>query len=157
MRDWEKYKGCDFSELKGKTITEVIGLENRSEQIFFNCSDGSSYRMMYHQDCCANCDIEDVAGDVSDLIGQPVLLAEEISSTEPTEEIQVQRAAAKERAKTKFVPRYEGQVYYDYGGHDSETWTFYKLSTIKGSVTIRWYGSSNGYYSESASFEKEVR
>ena len=39
----------------------------------------------------------------------------------------------------------------DKHGNVSE-WTFYNLRTHKGTVTIRWYGTSNGYYSTSVSF-----
>ena len=77
---------------------------------------------MYHmQDCCESVYIEDIVGDLDDLVGTPLLLVEEVSN-------------------------YEGES-KEYS--ESETWTYYRFRTIKGSVDIRWYGESNGYYSES--------
>ena len=72
----------------------------------------------------------DIVGDLNDLIGHRLIEAEEATSVYETPE------------------GIEDPEFSD----DSFTWTFYKLSTIKGCVNIRWYGSSNGYYSEEVSF-----
>lgn len=126
------YDDTQFSELVGKTLTAISGGAKGDEVIRFTCSDGASYEMFHEQDCCEGVSVEDIAGDLADLIGTPILVAEKRSNSEDP-------------------PPTEAQ---EYGGPESYTWTFYEMRTTKGSVTIRWYGESNGYYSEGVSFRK---
>jgi len=112
------------SELLGKVLIKAEAMAGNNE-ILFICQDGSKYRMFHDQDCCESVSIEDICGDLDTLIGNPLLMAEESTNQ-------------------------EGSKKYA----ESFTWTFYKFATIKGYVTIRWYGESNGYYSEEVSFEK---
>ncbi len=112
---WGK-DSVDFSSLLGKTFTS-IEIDEAEDVITFVTADGEIYKQLHRRDCCESVFIEDIAGSIEDLIGAPILLAEEVFQ-------------------------------HGDGGQGSETWTFYKLGTIKGSVTIRWYGTSNGYYSE---------
>ena len=116
-----------IKELIGKTLTEVI---NNDDELIFVCDNGDKYKLYHEQDCCEGVSIEDINGDLNDLIGKPILNAEEVTSDENPIGID--------------TPKYQ----------ESFTWTFYKLSTIKGYVDIRWYGESNGYYSESVDFRK---
>jgi hypothetical protein len=121
-------KSLDIDELFGKTLTKI---DNTSTEILFYTTEGDTYKMYHEQDCCENVSVEDIAGDLSDLIGSPITMAEE---------------SAFSKENPPGVPTKEYQ--------ESWIWTFYKLATVKGYVTIRWYGESNGYYSESVDFVK---
>lgn len=119
---------CEVSELLGKTLVSITGADEGSNEIIFVCSDGSKYRMYHEQDCCEAVMIEDICGDVNSLVGNPLTMAEDISNI------------MGKPAVDKWT--------------DSCTWTWYKFATVKGYVTIRWYGESNGWYSERVDFEK---
>lgn len=119
--------------LKGLTLVSIKGAEEGSECITFETSCGRTFQMYHQQDCCESVYLESVVGDVADLVGHPILLAEEVEGEEP-----------EEPAEEEYYP-------------ESHTWTFYKLATIKGYVDLRWYGSSNGYYSEDVDFEEVTK
>jgi len=153
MYEWNKYDEVPFEQLKGKTISEMTGCWVGSEEIEFYTKDGQHFRLTYHQECCASCSVEEIVGDVRDLIGSPILLAEDVSSKEPDEATLAERRSEYEKYGKNY--HYTTFDHFLSSQYESETWCFYKLSTIKGSVTIRWYGSSNGCYSESATFEVE--
>jgi len=125
-----------IEQLLGKTLVSIEKNEDE-DQIIFTTDSGVRYKMYHSQDCCESVSIDDINGDLDDLIGSPILIAEESSSSDPIPE----QLAEIEKQKEE-----DGEYYYD--GDESFTWSFYKLATVKGYVDIRWYGASNGYYSE---------
>lgn len=116
----------DFSILTGLTLTSI---DQEDGDLIFNSSDGRKFLMHHEQSCCESVDLEEIHGDLQDLIGSPILLAEKVTSEENPPGV-----------KKEY--------------QDCFTWTFFKISTIKGSVTLRWYGASNGYYSEDVNFDE---
>lgn len=115
-----------FGDLKGLTL---IKCDREGEGIVFATED-RQFRLYHLQDCCEDVWIEDIAGDLQDLVGNPILLAEESTNEDLPP------------PKSEYAP-------------ESYTWTFYRLATIKGYVTIRFYGQSNGYYCETADLREE--
>ena len=107
----------EFSHLKGLTLERVVQVGDYL--VLMKDVGGRSYALFHEQDCCESVYIESIAGDLQDLVGSEILMAEEVT----------------ERS-------------YDEENMWSTTWTFYKLATIVGYVDMRWCGTSNGYYSE---------
>lgn len=119
-------KAVGFESLNGLVLTSIeVSDSGKEDKIEFHSACGRRFIMHHEQDCCEDVTIEDICGDIHDLIGSPILMAEESTNS--------------------------GQLSDQY---ESFTWTFYKLATIKGAVTIRWYGISNSFYSEAVDFEE---
>jgi len=117
---------AEIRDMVGKTFTRVYGGVGDGEMVFEN--DTERYVFTHDQDCCESVDINDVVGDLEDLVGEPLLMAEEVSgATEP-----------------------------DVKHSESYTYTFYKFATRRGYVDVRWLGESNGYYSESVDLHWEI-
>ncbi len=128
-------KGWDGNLHYEPKIENMLGVvftrvENNGYELKFVCDEGV-FKFHHHQDCCESVGIEDVIGDLNDLVGEPLLLAEESTGETPAD------------FKFEYEP-------------ESCTWTFYKFATRKGYVDVRWIGQSNGFYSESVSLGFEV-
>jgi len=87
--------------------------------IKFTMEDGSHFVLIHVQDCCEDVQIEDVDGDLNDLVGLPITTSSERSEN-------------------------------DSNACESGTWTFFHIGNRKHVLVIRFYGASNGYYSETA-------
>lgn len=120
-----------IQEMIGQRMIEVIG-DKGARDLTFIGENGKKFAFFDGRDCCAQVVIEDIVGDLFDLLNYPILVAEEVSNY------------SKEEEKENNFP--------DTSYEDSYTWTFYRFATHKGTVTIRWLGTSNGYYAECVEF-----
>ncbi len=108
-----------ITEVIGKTMVRAEKTTHQGEDaLVFEDEAGTVYTFAHSRDCCENVDIESISGDLADLVGASIWLAEE----------------AEQRG--------------DEADHESSTWTFYKFATSKGYVDVRFFGTSNGYYGE---------
>ena len=114
-----------FNEMLGATIEKIDYDPKTREEIVLYSKDGRKFRFYHSQQCCERVLVEDIVGDLNDLLNSPILVAEKNSS--------------------------ESEPSKDSCGY--QTWTFYRFATIMGTVTVRWLGESNGCYSESVDFE----
>lgn len=117
----------NISALVGLTLAKVEMLDN--DAIVFHVTDGRRFQLYHSQHCCEKVTVDDICGDLNDLVASPITQAEE---------------------STNSTSHPEGRTFDP--PPDSFTWTFYRVATAKGQVVIRWFGESNGFYSESVDF-----
>lgn len=119
-----------------ETVKDLIGLVFESviwetirgdDVIVFKHKNGDIYKLYHDRDCCESVTVDTIKGNLNTLIDAAILdVVEENPDLPPLDSN------------------------YD----DSHTWTRYLFTTTKGTVEILWYGTSNGYYSESVNFCK---
>jgi hypothetical protein len=114
----------DFSYMVGKTLASI---EQGHERITFNFTDGTACVSYHSQDCCESVSVDRVEGHIENVIGWPIVEAEEDYDNDP-------------------IPNESRQP-------ESHTWTRQRISTAKGEITFVWLGESNGYYGETPYFQ----
>jgi len=118
----------DFNELEGLVIEGIEGAEYGSDKVTIQAS-GRKFTLSHIQDCCEQVRLDSILGDISALVGEKIINAVEHTNRDN--------------------PKSE----YD----ESFLWTYYTIRTQSATVVFRWYGTSNGYYSESVDFEEIMK
>ncbi len=107
-----------IKDISGLVISAIEGGKVNDDEIIFSFTDGNKIKLYHDQDCCEAVFIYEIDADIQDIVDGRVIEFREDVNTDTAKD------------------------------SESQTWTFYNISTTKGSVNIRWLGESNGYYSE---------
>lgn len=119
-----------IQEIVGKVLIKIEGLVVNSEKVVLYFNDNTQMEFEHKQDCCEEVYLLDYICDPTLIKPTVVLSAEERTSNNISCPV------------TCLGKR-----------DDSNTWTFYTINTTTGEIFMRWYGSSNGYYSEEVHYK----
>lgn len=113
----------DISEFIGKIFTKI-----EDNSIFYTAE--KQYEMYHSQDCCESVDLQEIIGDISDIIFEEIINA--------------------------YITDEEGEN-PEYAS-EAQEWTNFHIASAKGEVVFRWFGSSNGYYGTGVSISvKDIK
>ncbi len=116
----------EVAYLRGRTIDKVIGLEKDSEVVEIITACGKVFKFFHDQDCCEEVKLVDFDLNPDELVGAYVTSAYLSTSSDQS-----------------------GKEIKPSEDSESWTWSFYRIVTDKGTLSMRWLGESNGWYSES--------
>jgi len=120
-------KEVKFDVLKGLVLENLTRAKSKYDERIRITASGRDFLMFHDQDCCEQVVVESICGEVDKALGEEITEAVEHSNSDK--------------------PSLE--EYTDEENGDSWTWTYYTIRTQSETIVIRWYGTSNGYYSES--------
>lgn len=135
-------KTHQFSTLLGMTFDNIVVDPNKEYIEFYTTCTAwgkqkGTFVLTHELDGWEGAEVllEDITGDLNDLIGEPILRSEEVCSRENLDD--------RDFSEWNYSDKEEDK--------DSAThiWTFYKLATRKGYVDMRWLGNTcYEHYSE---------
>ena len=124
----EEAEKTTLDDFVGQTFIAINGFKKHSECIEF-ISKSDVFFMKHQTMCCEEVSVEDICGEKEYLLGSDIITAEIVTNENESED-----------------------------GLEHQTWSFCKLSTNKGSVTLSWYGESNaGFYRETPLIYKLIK
>lgn len=101
----------------------ITKVEQEGNERIFFHTREGTLHMHHYQDCCESVWLEDVVGGT-------------------LEDLEYE----------KVLDAWE-MTHSSENSYESQTWTFYTIRTMNHTITLRWCGESNGYYSEEVDCE----
>jgi len=120
---------ADLSELAGKEIVDIVGMEKDSEEVTITTQCGTKFYFFHEKDCCEAVRLIDFECDAE--LGATIISAELVHSEAAEEDL---------------------DKYNQVG-----IWSFYKIETTTGGIWMRWLGESeHRFYSIEVEFQKDA-